>query len=237
MQWLIGGSLMDLALREESFCRVAHLRGGWKIKLQQGLHEAYADFKKYYSDLGVNHPQKHFIVNMLSLAKASLKGGWPMMKCKAWNAVLILHWLADYCLDHHNGSAEFEERCGTLWAWSMIFRIFENADAMWLTDRQVEFVRDYKDMALQGYNAMSFRAQAATRCRFPMRPKLHQCAHCFDWVCATKRNGFSMWCMSDESVAGQLSRMATHTHASTIHRRVLERWVVYEFSQVFGTNA
>ena len=223
---------MDAVLKYESFGRVAHMLGGWKIKLQHGLDVAFTEFRDYYNQRGIQTSQKHFTVNMLSLAKQSLSKGWPMLKCKAWNAVLILHWLMEHCTSHHNGSDEHEERFGTMWGWSQIFHIFEHADPMWLTDVQVSQISEFSVLALAGYNSMSNRAVKDKKSRFPMRPKLHQCWHCFQWVRTYKRNGFSMWCMSDESVAGQLARMAARTHASSVHRRVLERWIVFEFSQV-----
>ena len=76
------------------------------------------------------------------------------------------------------------------------------------------------------YPALVVKAQSAEVCNYHLIPKFHNLAHLAGYVRESKRNLQFDHCYSDEGLMGFVSKLASATHASTMGRRVLERYRV-----------
>ena len=149
---------------------------------------------------------------------------WPCLKAKAANCLKVQSWLAHKCAKHNNGP-HGETRALTLWGSTRSSRCAVKLES---GSRRMRLRRVDKSCRafVFGYNALSAEAHAFGRTRWEMRPKHHVLRHVWKDTLRTARNPAWQWTFVDEDSMMKYVKVSAASHASTIPRAALERWVL-----------
>lgn len=159
-----------------------------------------------------------------------LSKSFPRLKGKAANTMLVLSWLIAWASTTHGtdiSSDEVMQRTFVWWTWNQLFHNLKSAESRnMLTFDEATRAHRLGYTALQGYSQLATAAVTQHKPRCSLVPKLHITKHVLDDMMLTLRNPMERWCYADETVMGQLCRIASRCHLSCLGGRVLIRWAI-----------
>ena len=148
---------------------------------------------------------------------------WPWIKSKAVNCAILCEWLWDIYSTLGPGRVRDLIRCtlhGFIGCYTMhTYRGFE------LSSEQCRKLNVFRECMLLGYNALAqhFKSLVPAIPLFSCRPKYHQLDHLLRRCCATKLSPYVTLCLNDESIAGDISKLAHGTHPRSMGFRTIQR--------------
>ena len=83
-----------------------------------------------------------------------------------------------------------------------------------------------KPFIFDGYNKLSKEAAMRRAPLYKFIPKHHVLFHIYLDMLRTRRNAARPWTFSDEENMMNMSSIACAVHASSIHNRTLQRWLL-----------
>ena len=130
----------------------------------------------------------------------SSKTSCPILKCKAYNAMVIGEWLAaeSIALSSEKPNDEYlAARAATMWGITEFYAVLRRS-GMWLDDASLTELHRARDAMLHGYNFMASLASEDHMARWPCKPKLHQVDHIERIAQSARQNPKSRWTFQDE---------------------------------------
>ena len=120
----------------------------------------------------------------------------------------------------------FENLVNTLAAFAQIWCIGKAAGP-WCSPEEAAKLERARLAGLQGYNVLSQSCKDRGIYRYEIRPKFHKLDELLRLAVSSRRNFMAQWTMSDEDWIGRMTRLALSTHANTMSRKVVARWIVH----------
>ena len=197
----------------------------WKVRLGLQLSSAYAAFRAYCKANRVTCSQPRFTVSRLSLTTLQC---YPMLKCKAWNSMVVISWLASICAEAGEDKDMYStHRAAMLWGFARFHDLLR--DGVWMDDNQVHELCDARDAMLGCYHMLSKLASERNAYRYPMKPKHHMLDHAVRRALHTKLNPGSHWAFAEEDNVGIVMKICQACHDMTMGSRSLQRWCMHFF--------
>lgn len=147
----------------------------------------------------------------------------PILKAKAYNAIVLTHWLSDVCAEAR-GEHDKEwtaDRAGMLCGLSSFYKLLKTAGP-WLTDDDLVKFRRYRNATLFLFRKLYFLCAEDGLATYRMRPKCHFWDHIERRMHRDRQNAASLWTFSDEDQMRHCLRIAQSAHGSTYEVRTLE---------------
>ncbi len=219
---LSGAVLFELC-SEEAF-GPAPAEGRWKEKLDVQLAAAHIQLLKWCADNGRECSQPKFRVLNLSM---STKDDWPCLKAKAHNSSVVGDWLATVAVNFVDTIYnEIRSVCVSAFASLWVLVQDTKFPNFVLSDDQVARASNLREEALLSYEWLSNACEFGGVCQYKIRPKYHNLEHGVRRMIRTKLSMSLSYSFSPEDVMGMCARMCNKTHATSMMRRGVGRWLL-----------
>ncbi len=189
-------------------------------KFNNLLRVAWRRFKMWCARRGVATSQPCFTRTRLCW---ETRADYPDLKGKAWACRCILAWLADITFSGRARGLRARKRAELCWGLADICHCMDCA-ATFLTEEETRKFQRGGRVALASYSWLARDALDREVCNYALKPKMHQFDHLLSEVGTDRLNPAVFWNFADESLLGDLKRIVSRCHRSTLVQRTLQRY-------------
>ena len=154
------------------------------------------------------------------------KSDVPILKAKAFNALLVADWIAGVSQQVAEQSPDEYSRMRALCMYGLhaFYDVMRKAGPT-LTDEEARRLQTTHNALVYGFAYMHDCACEGGLRLWPAKPKMHMIAHILSRALATRRNPASSWIFQEEDNVGTMIKIATACHGATYQSRSIERWL------------
>ena len=215
--WILANALFQMA--EEGMFGI--FAGPRDTRFKHALAQAYKLFIDYCRVHAIEHSQKLFNLTLIGMGTSDQQ--WPEFKGKAHNCLSVLTWLSSFVQENPSTTRIGKVRDALLIAHNNYHDIMREA-ANVFTDRQAQAFYNAGLMALHCYSVLSSDAHNKLIARWQLKPKHHHLYHGFMFARLTLKNPRAHWLFKHEDFVGEMCRVGSQSHPSTISQNVLNIW-------------
>ena len=153
---------------------------------------------------------------------------WPKFNAKAGNTVRMIEFLLHISRED---TQHARVRKMTIWAAVEILHALKSwaKCGMFLSSRQARRIEFLRSTFFNGYTKLSTEAAQSGHARYGMVPKFHYLDHILRDAATVRLNPVTHWTFAEEDMMGKMAKMAVKSHALTLPRSTLQRWILQFF--------
>ena len=222
---IVGGACLYELCSSHHFGRFEEKR--WDLKLDLQLAAAYRSFRAYckHNHLKVCAPM--FKKSKLSMKRTTSR---PVLKYKAYAALVIVDWLAMICVEQARASTNeyVRARACLLSGLSRMFRVFREG-GVFLDDAEVATLQKALDAFVPASYTLSMLSREEGRSHYHLIPKHHMIVHACRTAIRDRLNPGCYWTFSDEDMMRVIMTSSSACSGLAVHKAGLERWLLQFF--------
>ena len=150
------------------------------------------------------------------------------MKCKQVNSARISIWLLSIYNTFSNPNREQSLIRCLLWGLTSLWKVC-SVKSIELDDDKLQLLIEARQAILYSYNALSSDFAVQGKALFSPRPKFHVIDETLRRCISSRLSPRQAMTLVDESICGQISKMAFQCHPLSMGRRVVDRWLLRFF--------
>ena len=151
---------------------------------------------------------------------------WPCLKAKAYNARVVVAWLAEKTYESAHLDGEHGRlRSVCIWGFAEFFYLIEREPRHLSDEGSARLIRA-GNAFLQCYGALAADCHQSGDALYYLIPKHHAVAHTLLDLEVERYNARFYQCYSDEDFVGRMKRIAIRCHPRTMAKRAMQRYLI-----------